>query len=344
MSCTSTPTGGPAWSDRWRPPCSRRSAPTPATCWSSCPAPPRSGARSGRWATSAADIDVRPLYGALSGAEQDAAIEPSPPGRRKVVLATSIAETSLTIEGVTVVVDAGWRRTPRLDPGSGMSRLVTLPVTRAEAEQRTGRAGRLGPGVAYRLWSRAEQATLRDHPEPEIEVSDLDAAGPRPGRLGRRRGRAGLPDPAAGGAPCRRPGPAATPRRTRRRRPRHRPRPGDGRAGHAPAPGPPAAAGRRARARRAGGRPGRRPPRARALAPVAHRRGRPVAGVAVTGRPRPGRGGAGTGRQPPVSASWSAPAGGPAMPTTTPSACCWRSATPIGSAGPAPVSAASSCW
>ncbi len=120
-----------------------------------------------------AGVDVRPLYGALSGSEQDAAIEPSPPGRRKVVLATSIAETSLTIEGVTVVVDAGWRRTPRLDPGSGMSRLVTLPVTRAEAEQRAGRAGRLGPGVAYRLWSRAEQATLRDHPEPEIEVSDL---------------------------------------------------------------------------------------------------------------------------------------------------------------------------
>ena len=119
------------------------------------------------------DIDVRPLYGALSNAEQDAAIAPSPAGRRKVVLATSIAETSLTIEGVTVVVDAGWRRTPRLDPGSGMTRLVTLPVTKAEAEQRSGRAGRLSPGTAYRLWSRAEDATLRAHPEPEIEVADL---------------------------------------------------------------------------------------------------------------------------------------------------------------------------
>ena len=119
------------------------------------------------------DVDVRPLYGALSNAEQDAAIAPSPPGRRKVVLATSIAETSLTIEGVTVVVDAGWRRTARLDAGSGMTRLVTLPVTRAEAAQRAGRAGRLSPGTAYRLWSRAEDATLRAHPEPEIEVADL---------------------------------------------------------------------------------------------------------------------------------------------------------------------------
>jgi ATP-dependent helicase HrpB len=89
------------------------------------------------------------------------------------VLSTAIAETSLTIEGVTVVVDAGLRRTPRLDPGSGMSRLVTLPVTAAEAEQRAGRAGRLAPGTAYRLWSRAEDATRRSHPEPEIEVADL---------------------------------------------------------------------------------------------------------------------------------------------------------------------------
>ncbi len=87
-------------------------------------------------------VDVRPLYGALTPAEQDAAIAPAPAGRRKVVLATSIAETSLTIEGVTVVVDAGLRRTPRLDAGVGMSRLVTLPATRAEADQRAGRAGR----------------------------------------------------------------------------------------------------------------------------------------------------------------------------------------------------------
>lgn len=118
-------------------------------------------------------VDVRPLHGRLPSDVQDAAIRPAPDGRRKVVLSTSIAETSLTIEGVTTVIDSGWRRTPRLDPGSGMTRLVTVPVTRAEATQRAGRAGRLGPGTAYRLWSRADDATLREHPEPEIEVTDL---------------------------------------------------------------------------------------------------------------------------------------------------------------------------
>lgn len=118
-------------------------------------------------------VDVRPLHGRLPAADQDAAIRRAPDGRRKVVLSTAIAETSLTIEGVTAVVDAGWRRGPRLDPGSGMTRLVTSAVTKAEATQRSGRAGRVGPGTAYRLWSRAEHATLRDHPEPEIEVTDL---------------------------------------------------------------------------------------------------------------------------------------------------------------------------
>ncbi|MDE0805387.1 MAG: ATP-dependent helicase HrpB, partial [Acidimicrobiales bacterium] len=117
--------------------------------------------------------EVRPLHGRLPPDVQDAAIRPAGAGRRKVVLSTAIAETSLTIEGVTAVVDAGWRRTPRLDAGSGMTRLVTVPVTRAEATQRAGRAGRLGPGTAYRLWSRAEEATFREHPEPEIEVTDL---------------------------------------------------------------------------------------------------------------------------------------------------------------------------
>ncbi|MFP5320899.1 MAG: ATP-dependent helicase HrpB [Acidimicrobiia bacterium] len=118
-------------------------------------------------------VAVRPLLGSMPSADQDAAIAPSPPGTRKVVLATSVAETSLTIEGVTAVVDSGLRRVPRLDPGTGMSRLVTLPVTTAEAEQRAGRAGRLGPGRAYRLWHPAEDAGRRRHPEPEIEVADL---------------------------------------------------------------------------------------------------------------------------------------------------------------------------
>jgi ATP-dependent helicase HrpB len=118
-------------------------------------------------------VHIRPLHGSMPPAAQDAAISPSPAGSRKVVLSTAIAETSLTIEGVTVVIDAGLRRAPRLDAGSGMSRLVTLPVTTAEAEQRAGRAGRLAPGTAYRLWDRATHATLRAHPEPEIEVADL---------------------------------------------------------------------------------------------------------------------------------------------------------------------------
>jgi ATP-dependent helicase HrpB len=118
-------------------------------------------------------IAVRPLLGSLPPAEQDAAIAPSPPGTRKVVLATSVAETSLTIAGVTAVVDSGLRRVPRLDPGTGMTRLVTLPVTVAEADQRAGRAGRLGPGTAYRLWHPADDAGRRRHPEPEIEVADL---------------------------------------------------------------------------------------------------------------------------------------------------------------------------
>jgi ATP-dependent RNA helicase HrpB len=118
-------------------------------------------------------VHVRPLHGSMPPAAQDAAIAPSPAGSRKVVLSTAIAETSLTIEGVTVVVDAGLRRASRLDPSSGMSRLVTLSVTTAEADQRAGRAGRLAPGTAYRLWSRAEDAMHRAHPEPEIEVADL---------------------------------------------------------------------------------------------------------------------------------------------------------------------------
>jgi len=98
-----------------------------------------------------ADIDVEPLYGDLSPADQDRAIAPSPAGRRKVVLATSIAETSLTIEGVRIVVDGGLMRMPRFSPRSGMTRLETVRVSQASADQRRGRAGRLEPGVCYRL-------------------------------------------------------------------------------------------------------------------------------------------------------------------------------------------------
>src|SRR5690606_33064655 len=108
-----------------------------------------------------------PLHGELELAAQRAAIDPAPAGRRKVVLATNIAETSLTIEGVRVVVDAGLARVPRFDPGSGMSRLETRRISRASATQRAGRAGRLEPGVCYRLWSEEQHTQLSAYSEAE---------------------------------------------------------------------------------------------------------------------------------------------------------------------------------
>lgn len=122
------------------------------------------------------DALVVPLHGELPPAEQDIALNPAPGGRRKVVLATSIAETSLTVPGVRIVVDGGFRRAPRLDPSSGLSRLVTLRISRAAAEQRAGRAGRQAPGVAIRLWSEAlhRGLPLADRPEVlEAELSSL---------------------------------------------------------------------------------------------------------------------------------------------------------------------------
>jgi ATP-dependent helicase HrpB len=116
---------------------------------------------------------VRPLYGAMSFAEQDNAIRPSPPGTRKIVLATTIAETSLTIDGIGAVIDTGFKRAPRFDPASGMTALETIRVSLASADQRRGRAGRLGPGVCYRLWPEAEARALKPHDEPEIFVADL---------------------------------------------------------------------------------------------------------------------------------------------------------------------------
>ncbi|WP_235924170.1 ATP-dependent helicase HrpB [Pseudoroseicyclus tamaricis] len=112
-----------------------------------------------------------PLYGALPPAAQRAALAPF--DGRKVVLSTAIAETSLTIDGIRVVVDAGRARRALFDPGSGMSRLVTERVTRAEAEQRAGRAGRVAPGRAYRLWTKGEEGALAAQPRPEIEAGDL---------------------------------------------------------------------------------------------------------------------------------------------------------------------------
>ncbi|WP_428674090.1 ATP-dependent helicase HrpB [Reyranella sp.] len=120
-----------------------------------------------------ANIDVAPLFGDLSPAEQDRAIAPSPPGRRKVVLATSIAETSLTIEGVRIVIDGGQMRVPRFSPRSGMTRLETVRVSQASADQRRGRAGRLEPGVCYRLWTEEAQRGLLPFTPPEILDADL---------------------------------------------------------------------------------------------------------------------------------------------------------------------------
>ena len=116
---------------------------------------------------------VAPLFGNLSRSDQDRAIAPPPGGKRKIVLATSIAETSLTIEGIRVVVDSGLQRVPRYDVRSGMTRLVTLPVSRASADQRRGRSGRTGPGVCLRLWSRQMHHTLPAALRPEILESDL---------------------------------------------------------------------------------------------------------------------------------------------------------------------------
>ncbi|HSR51974.1 MAG TPA: ATP-dependent helicase HrpB [Acidobacteriota bacterium] len=121
----------------------------------------------------ASDLEIHPLYGNLPQQAQDAAVRPDPRGRRKVVLATNIAETSLTIEGVSTVVDSGWERTPKFDPNSGLTRLETVRISQASARQRSGRAGRLGPGVCYRLWSRGRQAALLPFAPPEIRDADL---------------------------------------------------------------------------------------------------------------------------------------------------------------------------
>jgi ATP-dependent helicase HrpB len=118
-------------------------------------------------------VDICPLYGAMDRAAQDRAIKPAAAGRRKIVLATSIAETSLTIDGVRVVIDCGLVRTPRFEPDLGLTRLETLRVSRAAADQRRGRAGRTQPGVCYRLWEEAGTGALPAFAQPEIVSADL---------------------------------------------------------------------------------------------------------------------------------------------------------------------------
>lgn len=119
------------------------------------------------------DAAVHALHGRLSGAEQDRALSEGP--RRRVIVSTAVAESSLTVPGVRVVVDAGFSREPRTDHRRGLASLVTVAVSRAAAEQRAGRAGRLGPGAVLRCWSEAEHAHLPAHPEPEIATADLTA-------------------------------------------------------------------------------------------------------------------------------------------------------------------------
>jgi ATP-dependent helicase HrpB len=134
-------------------------------------------------------VDIFALHGALDFDAQDRAIAPAPIGRRKVVLATSIAETSLTIEGVRVVIDSGLARVPRYEPDVGLTRLETVRVSRAAADQRRGRAGRVEPGVCYRLWDEPQTAALEPYAQPEILAADLSP-------LLLDLARWGVPDPA----------------------------------------------------------------------------------------------------------------------------------------------------
>ncbi|PCI98817.1 MAG: ATP-dependent helicase HrpB [Flavobacteriales bacterium] len=120
-------------------------------------------------------VMIHPLYGQLPPNKQFSAIMPNKEGKRKVVLATNIAETSLTIEGVKIVVDSGFERTSRFNPNTGLSRLETVQISKDSADQRAGRSGRLSPGVCYRMWTIATQSRLDEHGKPEIEQADLSS-------------------------------------------------------------------------------------------------------------------------------------------------------------------------
>ncbi len=116
---------------------------------------------------------VLPLHGGMKVSDQARAVRPCPAGRRRVILTTTIAETSLTIEGVAIVVDCGWKRVPRFDPANGLTKLETVRISRASARQRSGRAGRLGPGTCYRIWSKGVDIGLQPFDRPEILQADL---------------------------------------------------------------------------------------------------------------------------------------------------------------------------
>jgi ATP-dependent helicase HrpB len=144
------------------------------------------------------EAEVLPLHGEMPPAEQDRALNPS--DRRKVVLATSIAETSLTVPGVRIVVDGGFRRTPRLDPASGLARLVTVRISRAAADQRAGRAGRTAPGVAIRLWTEALHRGLALQDRPEILEAELSGLALDCAAWGAEPSQLAFPDPPPAGA------------------------------------------------------------------------------------------------------------------------------------------------
>ena len=149
----------------------------PGSVLAFCRARPKSAARrifSGERVHDAG-IEIVPLFGALEAAVQDRAIAPAPKGSRKVVLATSIAETSLTIEGVRIVVDSGMARVPRYEPDIGLTRLETVRASRAAVDQRRGRAGRTEPGICYRLWDEPQTASLLAYTQPEILSADLSS-------------------------------------------------------------------------------------------------------------------------------------------------------------------------
>lgn len=120
-----------------------------------------------------ANILICPLYGELSAKDQEIAIFPDRQGRRKIILSTNIAESSLTIEGVSIVIDSGLSRIPRFDPSSGMTKLITTDIAKDSITQRVGRAGRLGPGIAYRIWSKEEEKHYAEKTRPEILETEL---------------------------------------------------------------------------------------------------------------------------------------------------------------------------
>ncbi len=169
-----------------------------------------------------ATTDVVTLYGAMAGDEQDRAISPAPSGRRKIVLATALAETSITIEGVRIVVDSGLSRVPRYEPDVGVTRLETVRVSRAAADQRRGRAGRTEPGVCYRLWDEPQTASLEPYAKPEILAADLSSFALDLAAWGADARQARFSRSAA--ARCNERGNRAVARawRSRRRRPHHR--------------------------------------------------------------------------------------------------------------------------